>query len=253
MVNKTVLITGATSGIGQATAYKLAATHRLILCGRRQTRLDSLAAELATQTEVHTLCFDIRDNNAVVNAVHSLPDRWQQIDVLINNAGLARGIAPIHEGVLQDWEAMIDTNVKGLLYISRAIIPRMVQAKAGHIINIGSIAGKEVYPGGNVYNASKFAVDALNRAMKMDLNAYGIRVCAINPGLVETEFSEVRFNGDTTRAKQVYTGITPLSGHDIADSIAFVLAQPAHINISDLTILPTCQASATLVKRELAS
>ncbi|MFN7100314.1 MAG: SDR family NAD(P)-dependent oxidoreductase [Flavobacterium sp.] len=250
-MNKTALITGATSGIGKATAQLLAKNNfNVILCGRREDRLEELAQELSNITQVHTLCFDVRDKEAVSNQIGSLPAAFSTIDVLINNAGNAHGLDPIQTGNLDDWDAMIDINVKGLLYVSKAVIPGMIAKKSGHIINIGSIAGKEVYPNGNVYCASKHAVDALNQAMRIDLNPYGIRVGAIHPGAVETEFSEVRFKGDTSRAASVYNGFEPLRAEDIADIIHFVVTRPYHVNISDLLVLPTAQAAATILKRD---
>ena len=250
-MNKTALITGATSGIGKATAQLLAKNNfNVILCGRREDRLEELAQELSNITQVHTLCFDVRDKEAVSNRISSLPTAFSNIDVLINNAGNAHGLDPIQTGSLDDWDAMIDINVKGLLYVSKAVIPGMIAKKSGHIINIGSIAGKEVYPNGNVYCASKHAVDALNQAMRIDLNPYGIRVEAIHPGAVETEFSEVRFKGDTSRAASVYNGFEPLRAEDIADIIHFVVTRPYHVNIGDLLVLPTAQAAATILKRD---
>lgn len=244
-------ITGATAGIGEATARLLAANQfKLILCGRREDRLKTLGAQLSKLTEVHTLLFDVRDRRQVSEAVKSLPAGWQAIDVLINNAGGAHGLDPIQSGNLDDWDAMIDGNVKGLLYVSRAILPGMVERKAGHVINIGSIAGKEVYANGNVYCASKFAVDALSRGMRLDLNAAGIKVSQINPGLVETEFSQVRFKGDTARAAQPYQGLQPLQATDIADLILFILTRPPHVVVGDLVVFPVAQASATVVKRD---
>ena len=248
-MSKTALITGATSGIGKATAQILAKNnYKIILCGRREDRLIALAKELSAVTEVHTLCFDVRDKKAVFERIHAIPEAFAAIDILINNAGNAHGLDPIQNGDLDDWDAMIDINVKGLLYVSKAVIPRMIERKSGHIINIGSIAGKEVYPNGNVYCASKHAVDALNQAMRMDLNSYGIRVGAIHPGAVETEFSEVRFKGDTDRAANVYKGFDPLRAEDIADIIHFVVSRPYHVNIADLIVLPTAQAAATILK-----
>lgn len=248
---KTALITGATSGIGRATARAFAQNNfKLILCGRREDRLADLQNELSQQTEVHTLVFDVRSKESVFKAIESLPENFCNIDILVNNAGNAYGLGPIQSGDVEDWEAMIDINLKGLLYVSKAIIPGMVERQIGHIINIGSIAGKEVYPNGNVYCASKFAVDALSQSMRMDLNPFGIRVGAINPGMVETEFSQVRFKGDTARAANVYKGLEPLKPEDIADVIVFVVTRPYHVNIADLMILPTAQASATIVKRD---
>ena len=251
-MKKTALITGATSGIGKATAALFSEQgFRLILCGRRQERLDTIKGELSKNTEIHTLNFDVRNREEVFKAIASLPEAFSQIDVLINNAGNAHGLDPIQNGSLDDWDAMLDINVKGLLYVSKAVIPDMVKRQAGHIINIGSLAGKEVYPKGNVYCASKHAVDALNQGMRKDLNAYGIRVGAINPGLVETEFSDVRFKGDTERASTVYKGYDALKAEDIAEIIHFVVTRPYHINIADLLVLPTAQASSTILKKEL--
>ena len=251
-MNKTALVTGATSGIGRATAQILAKNnYKIILCGRREDRLTALEKELSEYTEIHTLSFDVRDKKAVFESINSLPEAFSTIDILINNAGNAHGLDPIQTGDLDDWDAMIDINVKGLLYVSKAIIPQMMERKSGHIINIGSIAGKEVYPNGNVYCASKHAVDALNQSMRMDLNPYGIRVGAIHPGMVETEFSEVRFKGDTERASTVYKDIKALQAEDIADIIFFVVSRPSHVNIGDLVVFPTAQASATIVNRTL--
>lgn len=248
---KIAFITGATSGIGKATA-ELFAKHslKLILCGRRQEKLDSLQKSLQSETGVHTLNFDVRKKEDVRAAIQSLPEEFASIDILVNNAGNAHGLDPIQSGALEDWDAMIDINVKGLLYVSRAILPGMIRRKNGHIINIGSTAGKEVYPGGNVYCASKHAVDAINQGMRIDLNEHGIRVGAVNPGLVETEFSEVRFKGDKERAKKVYQGYQPLKPEDIADIIYFVTTRPYHVNIADLVVMPTAQASSTIVKKK---
>jgi len=245
------LITGATSGIGEATA-RLLAVHNfnLILCGRRTDRLAVLEKELSAGTEVTTLSFDVRDKAAVKKSIASLPDKWKEVDILINNAGNAHGMDPIQSGNEDDWDAMIDINVKGLLYVSREILPGMVERKSGHIINLGSIAGKEAYANGNVYCGSKFAVDAISQGMRIDLNAYGIKVTAIHPGLVETEFSLVRFKGDEARASNVYKGMQPLKGVDIADLILFALTRPSHVVIADLIVLPTAQASATIVRRD---
>ncbi len=251
-MTKTALVTGATSGIGKATARILAqSNYNLILCGRREDRLVALQKELSEFTAIHTLCFDVRNKKAVFESIDSLPKAFSKIDVLINNAGNAHGLDPIQNGNLDDWEAMIDINVKGLLYVSKAIIPQMIEQKSGHIINIGSIAGKEVYPNGNVYCASKHAVDALNKSMQMDLNPFGIKVGAIHPGLVETEFSQVRFKGDVERAANTYKGMQPLTPEDIADIIHFVVSRPYHVNIADLIVFPAAQASATIVKREI--
>lgn len=250
-MTKTIFITGATSGIGEATANILGrSSNKLIICGRRKERLEELKRKLAPKANVFTLSFDVRDKEEVSRSINSLPDDFKDIDVLINNAGNAHGLAPLQEGDMGDWDSMIDINVKGLLYVSRAIIPGMVERKSGHIINIGSIAGKEVYPSGNVYCASKYAVDALNKGMLMDLHQHGIKVSAIHPGLVETEFSKVRFKGDEDRAKKIYEGLTPLYANDIAEIIEFILSRPAHVNLADLLVLPSAQASATQVFRE---
>ncbi|MDH5607952.1 MAG: SDR family NAD(P)-dependent oxidoreductase [Cyclobacteriaceae bacterium] len=242
-------ITGATSGIGEATAKKLASNYFLVLCGRRKDRLDALEKNIRVHTDVHTLCFDVRDRKAVFDAVDSLPPQWQDISLLINNAGNAHGYSLIHEGDMDDWDAMIDINVKGLLYVSRAIIPRMVEKKKGHIVNIGSIAGIEAYLRGNVYNASKFAVNGLTQGMRMDLNPYGIKVSEIKPGLVETEFAQVRFKGDQEMSASVYKGMEPLLARDIADAVDFVVSRPAHVTIADMLVFPTAQASAAMVHR----
>ena len=244
------LITGASSGIGKAIAEQIADHYRLIICGRRTSRLEALSKVLSHKTEILIGSFDVRDQSAVFHFIDSLPDEWQNIFVLINNAGNAHGLSFIHEGDTQDWDAMIDINVKGLLYVSRAVIPKMIKAKAGHIINLGSIAGTDVYPRGNVYNASKFAVDALTKGMRMDLNTHGIKVSEIKPGLVETEFSEVRFKGDLEKAKQAYAGYDPLQAQDIAECIASMLSRPKHVNIGDMVILPLAQASSTLVDKQ---
>ncbi|MCK8140601.1 SDR family NAD(P)-dependent oxidoreductase [Flavobacterium sp. I-SCBP12n] len=249
-MSKIALVTGASSGIGKATAQILAKNnYKIILCGRREDRLLELKKELSAFTEVYTLSFDVRDKKAVFDSINSLPEAFSKIDVLINNAGNAHGLDSIQNGDLDDWDAMIDINVKGLLYVSKAIIPKMIAQKSGHIINIGSIAGKEVYPNGNVYCASKHAVDALNQAMRIDLNPFGIRVGGIHPGAVETEFSEVRFKGDSERAANVYKGFEPLRAEDIADIIHFVVSRPYHVNIADLIVLPTAQASATVMNK----
>jgi len=243
-------ITGATSGIGKATAELFAENNvDLVICGRRKARLEELAARLHKKARVHTLSFDVRDREAVTAAVNSLPEDFRAIDMLINNAGNAHGLDPIDTGNVDDWDAMIDINVKGLLYVSKAVVPGMVSRRSGHIINVGSLAGKEVYPLGNVYAASKHAVDALTKGMRMDLHAHGIRVGAIHPGLVETEFSEVRFKGDTERASKVYEGYQPLTPRDVAEVIWFMVSRPAHVNVSDVLLLPSAQASATLVNR----
>ena len=249
-LNKTALITGATSGIGRATARILAKNnYKIVLCGRREDRILELQKELLEFTEVHTLLFDVRDKKAVFDSIASLPETFSTIDVLINNAGNAHGLDPIQTGDLDDWDAMIDINLKGLLYVSRAIIPQMVARESGHIINIGSTAAKEVYPNGNVYCATKHAVDSLNQAMRIDLNPYGIRVGAIHPGMVDTEFSTVRFKGDAEKAAKVYVGFSPLQAEDLADIIHFVVSRPYHVNIADLVVMPTAQAMGGIVKR----
>lgn len=245
------MVTGATSGIGKATAIALAHEgFALVLCGRRKERLEALQTQLMAVTRVHILVFDVRNAHEVQETIASLPDEFRQIDVLINNAGNAHGLNPIQTGDLADWDAMIDINVKGLLYVSKAVIPGMVERRSGHIIHIGSVAGKDVYPNGNVYCASKHAVDALNKGMRMDLNPYGIRVGAIHPGLVKTEFSLVRFKGDAERAQTVYEGYEPLLPEDIADIIRFVVTRPYHVNIADILVFPTAQASPTQVKKD---
>ena len=242
------MITGATAGIGQATGEVFAqAGHRLILTGRREERLQALAKQLNCET--FPLAFDIRNLEAVKAAVASLPAAWQAIDILVNNAGLAVGIGPFQDGLVDDWERMIDTNVKGLLYITRELAPGMIERGQGHIINVASIAGKEVYPGGNVYCATKHAVDALSRAMRIDLLPHGIKVTNVAPGMVDTEFSVVRFKGDQQRADQVYKGVEPLTGKDVAEVIQYVASTPAHVTINDIVVMPTAQAAATQVHR----
>lgn len=241
------LITGATSGIGEATALLLAKNnYNIIITGRREEKLELLKKRITAETnsKVFVLNFDIRSLPENEAAVHSLPVEWQNIDVLINNAGLAAGFNSIQDGVIDDWERMIDTNVKGILYITRLISPKMVERGKGHIINISSVAGKETYPLGNVYCATKHAVQSLTKGMRIDLLKHGIKVSSVSPGAVDTEFSLVRFNGDKTRAKQVYKGFTPLNAHDIADTILFILTRPKHVNIDDVLIMPTDQASS---------
>lgn len=248
--NKTALITGATSGIGRATAHEFAKHGiKLILCGRRQERLDTIQSALSKQTEVITLNFDVRDKTEVFKAIASLHDGFKHIDILINNAGNAHGLDSIQDGKLDDWDAMLDINIKGLLYVSKAVIPQMTKRQSGHIINIGSSAGKEVYPKGNVYCASKHAVLAITDGMRIDLNPFGIKVSAINPGLVETEFSQVRFKGDAI-ADNVYKGYKALQPEDIADIIYFAITRPQHVNIADLLVFPTAQANSVTVKKE---
>ena len=248
-MKRTALITGATSGIGRATAHEFAKHGiHLILCGRRQERLDTIEKALSKQTDVHTLNFDVRDKVATQNAIASLPDTFKTIDILINNAGNAHGLDPIQTGNLEDWDAMMDINVKGLLYVSKAIIPQMTERKSGHIINIGSSAGKEVYAKGNVYCGSKHAVLAITEGMRIDLNPFGIKVTAINPGLVETEFSKVRFKGDAI-ADNVYKGYKALQAEDIAEVIQFAISRPAHVNIADVLMFCTAQANSTIVNK----
>lgn len=247
---KTAFITGATSGIGKATAELFAKNNiKLILCGRRIERLEELQKKLGKLTEVTTLQFDVSKKEEVQSAIASLPENFKHIDILINNAGNAHGLSTIQEGSIDDWDAMLDINVKGLLYVTKAILPIMINNNSGFIVNIGSTAGKDVYKNGNVYCASKFAVNALNKSMRLDLNDYNIRVSAIHPGLVETEFSDVRFKGDTDRAKTVYSGYKALQAEDIADIINFVVTRPYHVNIEDLIVYPTAQASATMINK----
>ena len=250
---KTVLITGASGGIGFACAHAFAREGaRLILTARRKQRLDALAKELKAKhgTEVYAIKLDVRKQPDVETAVKNLPKECQEIEVLLNNAGLSRGLHKLHEGKIEDWEEMIDTNVKGLLYVSRAVIPGMVARGHGTIINIGSIAGHEVYPGGNVYCASKYAVDAITRGLRMDLVDTPIRVCTVDPGLVQTEFSIVRFRGNDERAKNVYKGLQPLTPEDIADAVVYCATRPPHVQIAEMIVLPTAQASTTLVHRK---
>lgn len=253
MKNQIALITGATSGIGKACALTLAKMgFDIIATGRRAERLDELGKELATGVRFLPLVFDVREREKVGEIIGNLPSDWSSIDVLINNAGNAHGMDPIQTGCLDDWDAMIDINVKGLLYASKAIIPGMTERNSGMIINIGSIAGKEVYPNGNVYCGSKFAVDAITKGMRIDLNPFGIKVIGIHPGLVETEFSLVRFKGDESRAESIYQGFEPLYAQDIAEIVEFVVNRPAHVVLADIVVLPTAQASATVVKKNLS-
>ncbi|MCX6305325.1 MAG: SDR family oxidoreductase [Bacteroidetes bacterium] len=249
-MTKIIFITGATAGFGKAIARKFAAGgHNLIITGRRKVLLDELAKELiiAYNIEVLPLCFDVRKLKEVEEAVTALPDKWKLIDVLVNNAGLAVGLNPIHEGLVDDWERMIDTNVKGLLYMTRFVSPLMVTRKQGHIINIGSIAGREVYPMGNVYCGSKFAVDAISKGTRIDLVSHNIKVTQIAPGAAETEFSLVRFKGDKDRADNVYRGFQPLKAEDVADAVFYVTTLPAHVNINDMVLMPVAQASAVTI------
>lgn len=252
MEKKIALVTGATSGIGRASAITLAKMgFHIIATGRRVDRLEELKSEMPEGIGFLPLVFDVRDRETVMEILGNLPENWKNVDVLLNNAGNAHGMDPIQSGNMDDWDAMIDINVKGLLYVSKAIIPGMCERKSGMIINIGSIAGKEVYPNGNVYCASKHAVDAITKGMRMDLNPFGIRVVAIHPGLVETEFSLVRFKGDSARSETIYQGYEPLVAQDIADIIEFAVNRPAHVVLADIVVLPTAQASATLVKKDL--
>lgn len=250
-MNKIVLITGATSGIGKATALKAAeAGFDIIITGRRQERLTELAGEIGAKgQDVLSLCFDVRSLQEVETAISSLSGKWKEIAVLVNNAGLAVGTSPLQEGIIDDWERMIDTNIKGLLYITRSVAPLMIARNTGHIVNIASIAGKEVYPGGNVYCATKHAVDALSRGMRTDMLRHNIKVTNIAPGMVETEFSLVRYKGDNEAAANVYKGFEPLSNNDIADTILFAITRPAHVCLNDIVIMPTAQANARDVNR----
>ncbi|MCU0378170.1 MAG: SDR family oxidoreductase [Bacteroidales bacterium] len=246
-MRKTVLVTGATSGIGEATAIKFAeATNRLILTGRRKDRLDQLAEHLVEEygIDILPLCFDVRDRKQVDKYLGHLPEEWSNIDILVNNAGLAAGLSHIDEGDIDDWDQMIDTNIRGLLYVTRVIAPGMVKRRSGHIINISSLAGKEVYENGAVYCGSKHAVDAISRGMRIDLVKHNIKVTNVAPGMVETEFSLVRFRGDKERAASVYAGVHPLTGDDIAKVIFYCATLPPHVCINDVVITPTAQAAA---------
>ncbi|MDZ8071113.1 MAG: SDR family oxidoreductase [Nostoc sp. DedQUE08] len=250
--NQIILITGASSGIGTACAKIFAgAGAKLILAARRLERLQQLADTLSKDfsTEIHLLQLDVRDRHAVESAIANLPPAWSDIDILINNAGLSRGLDKLHEGSFQDWEDMIDTNVKGLLYVSRYVVPGMVSRDRGHVVNLGSIAGHQTYPGGNVYCATKAAVRAISEGLKQDLLGTQVRVTSVDPGMVETEFSEVRFHGNTERANKVYQGVTPLTADDVADVIFFCVTRSPHVNINEVVLMPVDQASATLVNR----
>lgn len=250
--NKVVCITGASSGIGAACASEFAKHgSALLLAARRKDRLETLAAGLASQhgIRIHTVKLDIRNQKQVEQVFSSLPADWQTIDILVNNAGLTRGLTTFHEGSIQDWEEIIDTNVKGLLYVTRAVLPGMVSRNSGHIINIGSIAGHQTYPKGNVYCASKFAVTGLTRGLKMDLLGTPVRVSSVDPGLVETEFSEVRFRGDKEQAAKTYAGLTPLRPEDVAEIVVFCATRPSHVNIGEVIVTPTDQASVSMVHR----
>jgi len=250
---KIALITGATSGIGEATARLLAREgYNLILTGRRADRLDALAKSLNKKfnIEIAVSSFDVRNRDEVIDNLENLPAKWKKVNVLVNNAGLSQGLDPIDKGSYDDWDTMIDTNVKGLLYVSKIVSNWMIKNGRGHIINLGSIAGKEVYANGNVYCASKHAVDALNTGMRIDLLPHGIKVTAVHPGAVETEFSEVRFKGDKARAKKVYDGFEPLVADDVAETIWFAISRPAHVNINELIVMPTAQAGASIIFRK---
>jgi len=251
--DKIVFVTGASSGIGRSCVRGFAGLGaRILMCARRADRLEALAAELDRDfhVPVHAFPLDVRNREAVARTVEGLPEAWRTVEVLVNNAGLSRGLDKLQEGLVDDWEEMIDTNIKGLLYVSRAVLPGMVRRSSGHVINIGSIAGFEVYPGGNVYCATKFAVRALSRALRMDLLGTPIRVSDVAPGLVETEFSVVRFHGDAGRADKVYQGLRPLSPDDIADAAVWCATRPPHVNISEMIVMPTAQASAAMVARK---
>jgi 3-hydroxy acid dehydrogenase/malonic semialdehyde reductase len=253
MSSKIAFITGATSGIGEACANLFAQQgYQLILAGRRSERLEQLSLQLSEKFSIQVMpvVVDVRDKEQLSNLLGGLPDTWKNVDVLVNNAGLSQGLDPIDKGDTDDWDTMIDTNIKGLLYVTKIVFNWMIPLKKGHIINIGSIAGKEVYPNGNVYCASKHAVDALNKGMRIDLLPHGIKVTAIHPGMVETEFSLVRFKGDKRRAKAVYENFEPLLASDIADAIWFAVSRPAHVNINDMLIMPTAQATATINKKK---
>lgn len=250
MKAKTVLITGATSGIGKATAYRLSESKmRLIICGRRREVLDKIREDLSQLTPVISLCFDVSDNNQVIKAIESLPEDFQNIDMLVNNAGNAHGLDKIQDGNIDDWDKMIDSNVKGFLYVAKAVIPGMVKKSSGHIINIGSLAGREIYEKGNVYCATKHAVNAISKGMRIDLNKHNIKVSEINPGLVETDFSKVRFKGDP-KANKVYEGYKALQAEDIAEIIEFVISRPGHVNIADVLILPQDQATSSIINKK---
>ncbi|MBB1139633.1 SDR family NAD(P)-dependent oxidoreductase [Myroides sp. WP-1] len=247
---KTVFITGASSGIGQATAKALAPNHRLILCGRRKERLEALAQELQS-TDTYILTFDVRDKSAVFQAVDSLPEAWKKIDILINNAGNAHGLSSFQEADIEDLEAMIDINVKGLIYVTKAVLPLLLQHnQGGHIVNLSSIAGKETYANGAVYCASKAAVESISKGLRIDLNTKGIKVTNVAPGAVETEFSMIRFKGDQAKAEQVYNGYDPLLADDIAQAIAYAINQPEHVQLADMTIFPKAQASGTTFNKK---
>jgi len=251
-MSKIALITGATSGIGEACAHIFAQQgYQLVLLARREDRLEKIAHHFTAKygIEIKQIVADVRHNENLSAALEALPAEWKKVDVLVNNAGLSQGLDPIDKGNINDWDTMIDTNVKGLLYVTKIVSNWMIPHQSGHIVNIGSIAGKEVYPNGNVYCASKHAVDALSKSMRIDLLPHGIKVTEINPGMVETEFSVVRFKGDEDRAKKVYENLEPLIADDIADAIWYVVSRPKHVNINDMLIMPTAQATATIINR----
>jgi 3-hydroxy acid dehydrogenase/malonic semialdehyde reductase len=251
--NKIVFITGATSGIGKACAVEFAkAEANLILCARRIELLKSLADELIKEykIKIHFDKVDVRNKSKVDHFVELLPAEFKKIDILVNNAGLSRGLEKFYEDDFNNWEEMIDTNVKGLLYVTRAVVPGMIERTNGHIVNIGSVAGHEAYPKGGIYCGTKHAVDAITKSLRMDLIDKNIRVSTVDPGLVETNFSNIRFHGDEERAKNVYKGLTPLTGKDVAETVLFIATRPAHVNIGEIIIFPTRQASATIVHRE---
>lgn len=251
--NKIVFITGATSGIGKSCAFTFAeAGARLILCARRKNQLDETSAEIKSKygTDIYSFKLDVRNSAEVDWTINSLPDEWKEIDILINNAGLGKGLNKFYNDDPNYWEEMIDTNVKGLLYVTKAVLPGMVEREKGHIINIGSIAGHEAYPKGAVYCASKHAIDAITKSIRMDVVDKNIRVSTVDPGMVETNFSIIRFDGDEQRAKQVYKGLTPLTGDDIADAVFYCATRPQHVNINEMVIMPSAQASATIAFRK---
>lgn len=252
-MKKIVLVSGATSGIGASCVNKFAANGcRVILCGRRSERLATMKEKLVAQygDNFLTLSFDIRNNEEVAHAINFLPDEWKAIDILINNAGLARGLSSLQQGNIDHWEQMIDTNIKGLLYLTRAVVGQMIERKSGHVINLGSIAGRQSYANGNVYCATKAAVDSLTKSMRIDFLPYHIKVSQVAPGAVETEFSLVRFEGDQERADNVYEGYTPLAPDDVAEAVYYIASLPPHVNINDILLMPTAQAAAGIIHKE---
>lgn len=253
MANKTILITGATAGFGKAIAYKFAEHGwNIIITGRRKDRLKKIEEDIIAQfgVKVLSLCFDVRKRSDVEQSINDIPHDWKKIDVLVNNAGLASGLSLIQDGNIDDWEIMIDTNIKGLLYVSRAVMPLLIENKTGHIINLGSIAGKEAYMKGNIYCATKFAVDALSKSMRIDLLQHGIKITQVSPGAAETEFSMVRFHGDTERAKKSYEGYTPLYAEDIADIVYFAATRPSHVVLNDIVVTPLAQANTSYIFKQ---